>query len=66
MGRVSLPAIVSESVATGTLGLTEIVDQTGKLHPIRLSILTDRLGSLEQVLDLRKRSVGVTVVDQGW
>lgn len=45
--------------------LAEIVDQARHLHPVRLAVPSDRLGRLEQVLDLADRGVRVGFVHEG-
>lgn len=45
--------------------LSQIMDQTGQLHPSGLAIASDSLCRLEQVVNLRERGVGVRLVDQG-
>ena len=37
--------------------LAKVVDETSNLHPLWLSISADGLGSLQSVLDLRKRGL---------
>lgn len=38
---------------------TKVVDQTGNLHPLGLAIPSDGFGSLEQMLNLRERSLSM-------
>ncbi|SPQ25016.1 89b13250-4d62-48bf-a38d-91ee954c6ffb [Thermothielavioides terrestris] len=44
--------------------LSQVVDESSQLHPSRLAIAADRLGALQQVVDLAELRVGVAVVDQ--
>ena len=44
--------------------LAQVVDQARQLHPARLTVTTDGLGGLEQMLDLREGGVRVGLVDE--
>lgn len=44
--------------------LAQVVDEARELHPARLAVAPDRLGALQQVLDLAQRRVRVALVDQ--
>jgi hypothetical protein len=39
--------------------LTKVVDQTSNLHPFGLAVASDCLGSLKQMLNLRKLSLDI-------
>lgn len=45
--------------------LAQIVDEAGNLHPAGLAVATNRLGGLQEVLDLGQAGVGVRFVDEG-
>ena len=61
-------AKVSQPPPTGAhpeaKNLAEIVHEAGEDHPAGLSVPSDLLGGLEQVLQLGHVRVGITVVDQ--
>ena len=44
--------------------LAEVMDQAGHLHPVGLAVSSDRLGRLQQVLNLANRGVRVGLVDK--
>lgn len=44
--------------------LAEVMDEPGELHPVGLAVPPDRLGRLEEVLDLTDGRVWVRLVDE--
>lgn len=44
--------------------LTQVMDETGQLHPTRLAVAANSLRRLEEMLNLREGGIGVGLIDQ--